>query len=181
MRYLLRSFAALVCVAAAATSSATPTLQFANDTGSSVTLQVVTDDSSSIGAEVAIEINAGPTLELTGATVNTAFWDYANPGDNPFIPGAPVGGDSFGLWTDFALGQVFAAFGSGFNPMGVHDFITIDYTGSGSLMAEGFLAQNGVLGAIQTANVDLVGVPEPAALALGLLPFVALAGRRNRR
>lgn len=180
MRYLRHSLAALACMAAAATSSAAPSLQFANDTGSSVTLQVITDAVGALGAEVAVEIVASPTLELTGATINTLFWDEANPGDNPFIPGSPVGGDSNGLWTNFSLGQVFAAFGSAGQTVGTHDFITLDYTGSGDLDAFGYVAQLGVLGDLQTASVS-VGVPEPASLALCLLPVVAFGGRRSRR
>lgn len=169
--------AALLAVLTSASAMAAPMIQFANDTGSSVTLQIVTDAVGSVGAELAVEVQTSPGLMLTGATPNLTDF-FPNPGDNPFIPGSPIGGDTTGLFVDTNAGQVFAAYGStAILQVGTFDFLTLDYTGSGSLDATGVVAQLGVLGDVLFATAD-VGIPEPTT---GFLALIGLAGVAVRR
>ncbi len=169
-------FAALSFTAA----NAAPMIQFGNDTGSSVDLQIVTDANGSIAAELAVEIVARPGLTLTNVTPNLTEF-RPNPGDNPFIAGSPIGGDTTGLFTNFAEGQVFASYGSNTTPQatpaGTYTFLTLDYEGAGSLAATGLVAQLGVIVEPLSARIDLV--PEPTSALLAMLGLAGFAMRRR--
>lgn len=178
---------AAVAVANVSPLFAAPVLQFVDNFDNTATLQVVTDATGSLGAEIAVEIVTGPGLQITGATVNTAVWDTPNPGDNPYIPGVKIGGDSMGLWTDLANDRLFASFGSGIVGVGTFDFLTLDYSGFGSLEASGYVAQLGQLGGFLQAGYGTsnssgtfaLGVPEPTTAALVGLALVGAPARRR--
>jgi hypothetical protein len=154
-----------LCLFTSAPLIAAPSLQFVDHFDGSVTLQIVSDDVGSLGAELAVSLEASPGLSITNAIVNTAVFDTANPGDNPFIPGLPVGGDTTGLFTDFGAGQVFAAFGSGIVGTGNFDYLTLEYEGSGTLNTFGVVAQRGVVHDV-SAMIDVNSVPEPTGATL---------------
>ncbi|QDT69979.1 hypothetical protein MalM25_29230 [Planctomycetes bacterium MalM25] len=169
---------AMLAVLSAVPVCAAPMIQFVDNLDSSVTLQVVTDANGSLGAELAVVVSSSPGLQLTGVTVDTGNFDTANPGDNPFIPGSPVGGDTNGLWTDLPNGAVFAAYGSGNLGIGAFDFLTLQYQGTGTLEAFGLVAQQGQLNDGLSASIDLV-IPEPTTAVLALIGLVGIAGRRR--
>lgn len=156
-----------------------PPMIFLVDNGDgTVTLQVETSQPGSLGAELSVSLMMSDGVALTDAIVNTALFDTPNPGDNPFIPGSPLGGDTTGLFTDFQAGEVFASFGSGDLGVGTFDFMTLSFEGQGTIDAFGFVAQGGQLGDFLLTQVSVV--PEPGALAsLATLGFAAVAARRR--
>ncbi len=169
--------AAVAAVAFASPVGAAPSIQFVDNLDSTVTLQVVTTANGSLGAELAVEVAASPGLLITSAVINTSVFDVANPGNNPFIPGSPIGGDSIGLWTNLQLGQVFASYGSGIVSPGAYDFLTLGYSGMGTLQAFGLVAAQGQTTSGLTASINVI--PEPATAALvGLAMTGAFARRR---
>ncbi len=172
----------LLCAAVAAVACvspvwAAPSLQFVNNNDSTVTLQIVTTDVGSLGAETAVTLEMSPTINLVGATVNTSVFDTPNPGDNPFIPGSPVGGDTTGLWIDLPNDRLFAAYGSGPVSPGAYDFLTIAYEGFGVINASGVVAAQGQLTSGLTASITVV--PEPTTAALVGLAMVGAFARRR--
>jgi hypothetical protein len=169
--------AAVAAVACVSPVMAAPSIQFVDNLDSTVTLQVVTTANGSLGAELAVEVSASPGLLITSAVINSAVFDTANPGDNPFIPGSPVGGDTNGLWTNFPLGQIFASYGSGVVSPGTYDFLTLGVSGVGTLDAFGLVASQGQLNSGLSASITLI--PEPMSAALvGLAAFAGFARRR---
>lgn len=182
------SLFAAVVVACAGPISAAPILQFVDNFDSTATLQVVTDASGALGAEVAVEVATGPGLVITSVVVDTANFDTANPGDNPFIPGSPIGGDTIGLWTNLSAGQAFAAYGSGNLGIGTFDFLTLTYEGEGQLSAFGLVAQGASLNEGLSAQIAVDSdsgtteplVPEPSAVMLISLGLIGSAFRRCR-
>lgn len=153
---------AALAAALAAPALAAPTLQFVDNLDDSVTLQVVTDAAGSLGTEVAVQLIAGPEISLVSYELNSAVFDQAIPGDNPFIPGSLPVGDSSGFWSDFPSNRLFASFGAGDNGIGALDFITIGYSGSGSIQAGGYVAQAGLLGDFLTAGITVGGGITPS-------------------
>ncbi|MEO0531685.1 MAG: hypothetical protein AAF266_14085, partial [Planctomycetota bacterium] len=113
IRTATKVVAVVLTLAATIPAAALPILQFEDNMDGTVDLQVVIDGPGSLGAEVAVAVEPTGTLAITGVTVNETLFDTPNPGDNPFIPGSPVGGDTTGLFTNLLSGQVFAAFGAG--------------------------------------------------------------------
>ena len=169
--------AAVVAVACASPVLAAPSIKFVNNLNNTVTLQVVTTANGSLGTELAVQVNTSPGLLITSAVINSAVFDTPNPGNNPFIPGSPVGGDSNGLWTNFPMGQVFASYGSGVVVPGTYNFLTLGVSGYGQLSAFGSVAAQGQNNPGLTANITLV--PEPtAAVLVGLASIAAFARRR---
>ncbi|TWT85852.1 hypothetical protein Pla123a_06590 [Posidoniimonas polymericola] len=153
MRSLLFSIVALVCLAP--TAVAVPSLSVVDYGNGTAGVQVVLDAPGAIGVEVAVEFTHG--LTLTSAQISdTVAFDTPNPGDNPFLPGSPIGGDTTGLWTELENGHVFASFGGPGLAAGVYELLTLGYENSGGLQAEGYVAQNGVLGDLL---LDSFGAP----------------------
>ncbi|TWT85856.1 hypothetical protein Pla123a_06630 [Posidoniimonas polymericola] len=141
----------------AAQAFAVPSLSLIDNGGGSATLQVTLDAAGAIGAEISLEATGGLTLTAASIADAVAF-DEANPGDNPFIAGSPVGGDAVGLdLTDIASGMVFASFGGPGTAAGTYNFLDLTYTGTGALDAEGYVAQLGVLGDLLTAPTLNIG------------------------
>lgn len=140
----------------AAQAIAVPSISLSDNGTDTITLSVTLDAAGSIGAEIALEAT---DLTLTGATIADAVaFDEANPGDNPFIAGSPTGGDAVGLdVSGLASGQIFASFGGPGTAAGTYDFLDITYTGAGSLVAEGIVAQLGVLGDPLMADITIGG------------------------
>ncbi|QDT67329.1 hypothetical protein MalM25_02260 [Planctomycetes bacterium MalM25] len=112
------------------------------DNGGSATLNLVTDAPGALAAEIALEL--GPGLTLVEATVNETLFDDPNPGDNPYLPGSPEGGDTTGLWIDTEQNTLFASFGSGDLGVGAFEFLTFEYAGEGDASAVGVVAQKGM-------------------------------------
>lgn len=167
--------AALMAALFAAPVGAAPMIQFVDNLDSSVTLQVVTDANGSLGAEVAVEVITDG-LEITNVTVDTGNFDTPNPGDNPFIPGVMIGGDSTGLWTDLPNGQVFASYGSGNLGIGAFDFLTLHYQGVGTLEAFGTVAQQALN---NNVSASFEAIPEPNTAVLAVLGLAGCATRRR--
>lgn len=177
MKRIILLCAAVVAVACASPVLAAPSFQFVNNFNNTVTLQVVTTGAGSLGVETAVTLAVPPTIDLLGATVNTSIFDTPNPGDNPFIPGSPVGGDSFGLALDLPNDRLFASFGSGPVSPGAYNFLTIAYSGYGTITASGLVGAQGQLTSGLTASITLI--PEPTTTALvGLATLAAFARRR---
>jgi hypothetical protein len=135
----------LLCVAVFATASASPVgaapmLSFLDNNNGSVTLQITPDAAllpGSLGAETALSVQ-GIGIDFTGVSIaNPAVWDTANPGSNPF-----TGSVTDGLYLNLPLNQIFASYGSAvLNSAAPTNFLTINYTGAGSILANGSVAQ----------------------------------------
>lgn len=173
----LPDIALAACMAAltAASAHAAPMIEFVDNLDGSVSLQVVTDASGSLGAELAVAVESSPGLQITGATINTALFDDANPGDSPFIPGVMIGGDVTGLDLDLANNRFFAAYGAGDLGIGSFEFASITYEGVGTINAFGLVAQAGALNDGLTASIDVI--PEPTTVLLGALGLIGFAAR----
>lgn len=139
------SWKSIACIAAlgalAAPAMALPSISVVDNGGGVGSINITTTATGSIGAEVALQLS-GATL--TGATVNSAIFDTANPGDSPFIPGSPVGGDANGLVLGLAQNRLFASFGSGSQPAGTYKLLDFNFTGTGTATATGLAASIGV-------------------------------------
>lgn len=142
-----KSFACLAAVAAmtAPAVAQTPTIALVDNGGGNASLNITTSVAGAVGAEIQVVLDGGLTL----GTVTENLTDFiANPGDNPFIAGSPVGGDTTGLYTDG--NNIFAAFGSTATnaPAGTYELFNFDFTGSGLGDASGVVAQLGDLGEV---------------------------------
>ncbi|TWT99116.1 hypothetical protein Pla108_00490 [Botrimarina colliarenosi] len=150
-----------------------PTIQFVDNGDGTVTLQIVAYESGSTGSELAFSVDVGDGLLITSAVIaDSATFDMANPGDNPF-----TGTVTNGLYTDFVANQVFASYGSGILSPGTYDFLTLGVSGNGTLNATGVVSQQGMLNSGLSASIDLV--PEPTS-ALLLTVGVVACGCRYR-
>lgn len=177
MKWNILLCAAVAAVACVSPVMAAPSIKFVNNLNNTVTLQVVTTANGSLGAELAVQVNTSPGLLITSAVINSAVFDTPNPGDNPFIPGSPVGGDTTGLWTNFPQGKVFASYGSGVVAPGTYNFLTLGVSGYGQLSASGLVAAQGQLNSGLSASITLI--PEPTTAALVGLATLAAFGRRR--
>ncbi len=139
------SWKSIACIAAlgamAAPAMALPSISVVDNGGGMGSVNIITTAAGSIGAEVALQLS-GATL--TGATINSAIFDTANPGDSPFIAGSPVGGDANGLVLGLPNNRLFASFGSGSQPAGTYKLLDFSFTGSGTATATGLAASVGV-------------------------------------
>lgn len=169
--------AAILAVLIAGAAQAAPMIQFVDNMDGSVSLQVVTDVTGSLGAELAVAVQSSPGLQITGATINTALFDDANPGDSPFIPGVMIGGDVTGLDLDLVNNRFFAAYGSGDLGIGAFEFANVTYEGMGTIEAFGLVAQGGALNDGLTASIDVI--PEPTSALMTLAGIAAMAARRR--
>jgi hypothetical protein len=160
------SWKSIACIAAlgalAAPALAAPTISVV-DNGSgtaSIFVQKSATSVTSMGVEIALQL-AGATL--TGATINSAIFDTANPGDSPFIAGSPEGGDATGLVLGLAQNRLFASFGSSVQPAGEYKLLDFTYTGTGTGTATGLVAGRNDA---NTANVVTSGL-DTGAIPLG--------------
>lgn len=141
------------------------------------------------GGSMAVELAfAVDDAELLSVDVNTAAWDFENPGNNPF-----TGTVTDGLWLDLIGDRTFGAFGSIFFTSGdpVRLF-TIETSASVPASVRYGVAASGdnSLGArIAQAGQNFDGytgvatVPEPAAVTLVVLAALSIVmplGRRCR-
>lgn len=157
------SWKSIACVAAlgaiAAPALALPSISVVKTGATTGRIDIVTTATGSIGAEVSLVL-AGATL--SGATINSAIFDTANPGDNPFIAGSPVGGDTTGLGLDLANNRLFASFGSGSQVAGTYKLLDFTYgtPGAGSTATgDGFVASVGVLTNVAASVAALPNAP----------------------
>lgn len=154
-----KSFACMAALGAmASTAAAVPSIGIVDNLDGTGSIEITTTVDGALGAELTLELT-GATL--TGATPNTALFDDANPGDNPFIAGSPIGGDTTGLGLDLANNRLFASYGSGPLGIGTFTFLDFTYTGTGTGDAGGVVAQGGLLGADLSASSPLGNVVEP--------------------
>lgn len=154
------SWKSIACVAAlgamAAPALALPTISVVDNGGGSGSVFVTTDAAGSVGAELTLELS-GATL--TGAARGSGF-DTDNPGDNPYIAGSPNGGDTTGLGLDLANNRLFASFGSPSNAAGTYEFLSFNYTGTGTATAAGLAAQlSAVTSGLSSGAVNIGGTP----------------------
>lgn len=148
-----KSFACMAALGAmASTAAAVPSIEIVDNADGTGVLNIVTDAAGSLGAELTLELT-GATL--TGATINTTLFDDANPGDNPYIAGSPVGGDTTGLGLELAENRLFAAYGSGDLGVGTFKFLDFTYDGSGTADSAGNVAQASANNAVSDGPVDL--------------------------
>lgn len=155
-----KSFACMAALGAmASTAAAVPSISVVDLGGGAGEVNIITTVAGSLGAELSLELT---DAVLTGATINTALFDDANPGDSPFIPGTAVGGDVTGLDLDLANNRLFASYGSGDLGVGTFKFLDFTFTGSGSGDAGGLVAQLGDLNDGQSASSPLVSGPTPS-------------------
>lgn len=157
------SWKSIACVAAlgaiAAPALALPTISVVDNGSGTGQINIITTAAGSIGAEISLVLS-GATLG--GATINSAIFDTANPGDNPFIAGSPVGGDTTGLSAVTGGTSIFASYGSGNQPAGTYKLLDFTYTGTGTATADGFVASVGVLTNVAAAVANIGTVPSPA-------------------
>jgi MYXO-CTERM domain-containing protein len=154
------SWKSIACVAAlgaiAAPALALPTISVVDNGSGTGQINIITTAAGSIGAEISLVLS-GATLG--GATINSSIFDTANPGDNPFIAGSPVGGDTTGLSAVSGGTSIFASYGSGNQPAGTYKLLDFTYTGTGTATADGFVASVGVLTNVAAAVAD-IGEPD---------------------
>ncbi|QDT67330.1 hypothetical protein MalM25_02270 [Planctomycetes bacterium MalM25] len=151
----MRSLTLLTIALTAAPAIAAPSLAIVTDNTGGVVVQITTDAPGALAAEIAFETFGVPIEE---AIVNTDLFDDPNPGDNPYLDGSPVGGDTTGLWIDHEAGRVFASFGSEDLGVGTFDFLSLDLDMGGicgdvsaDVGVSGLVAQTGVVGEMLTA------------------------------
>jgi hypothetical protein len=154
------SWKSIACVAAlgamAAPALAVPSISVVKTSPTTGRIDVITTAAGSIGAEINL-ILAGATL--TGATINSAIFDTANPGDNPFIPGSPVGGDTTGLSAIVSGTSIFASYGSGSQPAGTYKLLDFTFSGAvngATATGDGFVGSVGALTNVP-ADVEIIG------------------------
>lgn len=172
-------FTFLAALAAAATAVAQPSLNFVDNGPGSVTLQVVTDANGSVATEIAAVdgglLGSGDITFTNAFIADPATFDTPNPGNNPITGTVTTGLDL----SNIATNEIFASFGSGILGVGAFDFLTVEFTGTGTIDAFGIIAQQGVNHDVIT-SIDVV--PEPAsALLLASITFCYGAIRFRRR
>lgn len=158
------SWKSIACVAAlgaiAAPALALPTIAVVKTGATTGRIDIITTATGSIGAEVSLVL-AGATL--SGATINSAIFDTANPGDNPFIAGSPVGGDTTGLSAVSGGTSIFASFGSASQVAGTYKLLDFTFSGAtagATATGDGFVASIGVLTNV-AADVEPIGPSGP--------------------
>lgn len=155
-----KSFACMAALGAmASTAAAVPSIGIVDNLDGTGSIEITTTVDGALAAELDLVLSGGATL--TGATINGTLFDDANPGDNPFIDGSPIGGDTTGLGLDLANNRLFASYGSGPLGIGTFTFLDFSYTGTGTGDAGGFVAQGGLLGADLNASSPLGDVVAP--------------------
>ena len=150
--------------------------------------QIVPDpDLGPLAVELAFAIDE---TDLVDVDVNTAVWDTANPGNNPF-----TGTVTDGLWVDLIGDRTFGAFGSfDITTPGTLDLFLIETAGLGLTTLRYGVAASGhpshgariaqiVDGVAQNfdGHTGTITVPEPAALVLLAFGGAWLAASRRRR
>jgi hypothetical protein len=139
---------------------------------------------SSLAVELAFAIDDS---DLIGVDVQSAIWDTANPGNNPF-----TGTVTNGLWVDLIGDRTFGAFGSVvLNSADPVDLFLFETTGLGPTTIRYGMAATGQgpgYGAIiaqagqqwEDYTGSVTAVPEPATVALSALALVVPLLRRKR-
>lgn len=133
---------------------AAPSISIVDHLDGTASLRVATDAPGALAAELALELT---DVTLIGATVNSAVFDQANPGDSPYVAGSPVQGDAHGLELDLENNRLFAAFGADDPGVGEFTFLEFSYAGIGSAHAIGYVAQDGVLGPLLESGSTSLG------------------------
>jgi hypothetical protein len=138
----------------AAPSNALPSINVVKTSSSTGRLDVITTDPGVLGAEISIVLGQ---LKFTSVTINSAIFGVEKPGDNPFLPGFPEGGDTTGLWLRDDQQALFASFESLEVQPGVYPLLQFEYETllspmCGYMSADGFVSVNGV-----TTNVPSSG------------------------
>ncbi len=149
-----KSFACLAAVAAMTAPAAAQLSVSINDLGGGdAELFVTSTVDGSLAAELAVTLSGGSTIGTV--TPNLTDW-VANPGDNPFIAGSPVGGDTTGFAISAPDNGFFASYGSNttpeVTPAGTYKLLDFTYSGSGLGSVTGLVAQ---LGGIDDTVADL--------------------------
>lgn len=133
-----KSFACVAALSAiiAAPALAAPSLSFIDNEDGTVTLQVTPTGTGSIATEVFVSAD----FDLTTAVMdNSAVFDYENTGNNPITSTITTG-----LQNDLGNDQLFASHGSiVFNSSAAVNYLTIGYTGVGTISASGSLLAEG--------------------------------------
>ncbi len=140
-----------------------------------------------VGGSMAVELAfAIDDAELMGVDVNTAAWDFENPGNNPF-----TGTVTDGLWLDLIGDRTFGAFGSVFFTSSdpVRLFTIETSTDVPASIRYGVAASghpvNGARIAQAGQNFDgytgVATVPEPATAILAALAALACASTFRRQ
>lgn len=177
MTAYIRRFLFMAVCSVASHATALPTIQFVDNGNSSVTLQIVTDDVGVTASELSFldgGVSASGSIQFTDAFIaDPVSFDTPLPGNNPF-----TGGVTFGLYLDeIGDNRVFVSYGSAILNPGAYDFLTIEYTGGGTIQASGLVSTSSVLNDGLFASIR---VPEPTAASLSLLSVLGLATRRRR-
>lgn len=109
----------------------------------------------SIAAEISLEYMG---LSLSSLSINSSLFDTANPGDSPYLPGSPEGGDSVGMAFEPELMRAFAPYGSSvIDEPGTYTFLTFGYELTSPvyiLSASGLVAQQGEVTSGLSAHVS---------------------------
>lgn len=160
--------AALIAITATP-ALAVPSLSFVDNLDGTVTLQITPSGTGSIATEIAVTAD----FDLTTAVVEDAVtFDTDNPGNNPQT--ATV---TNGLVNDLANDQLFASHGSiVLNSATAVSYLTIGYTGSGTISAAGLVAEGAANFTGLTANIMIAAAgPHPGdADSSGLVDLLDL-------
>ncbi|QDS98653.1 hypothetical protein [Adhaeretor mobilis] len=150
-----RTATLLTLVVAAVTASSTraqPSLNLVDNGNASFTLQVVTDASGPIATEIATEegglVGTGNLTFTNVILADPAIFDVENLGHNPFTDTVTCGLNLDNISTN----EIFASFGTGSLGVGVFDFLTVEFRGTGTIDAYGILAQQGVNHSVFTSS-----------------------------
>jgi hypothetical protein len=142
------AFVGLAFVSSPMPSSALPSISVVRTSSSTGRLDVITSDPGVLGAEISIVLVG---MKFTGVTINSAIFGAEKPGDNPFLPGSPEGGDTTGLWLRDDQQSLFASYQSQQVGPGTYPLLQFEYetlstsTCVGpSATADGFVSVNGV-------------------------------------
>jgi hypothetical protein len=131
-----------------APSSALPSISVVRNSMTTGALRVTTTETGVLGAEVSIVLTG---MKFTDVTINSAIFGLEKPGDNPFLPGSPEGGDTTGLWLRDDQQALFASYESQQVERGTYQLLQFEYETlspsmcvSASVTADGFISVNGV-------------------------------------
>ena len=152
-----KSFACVAALSAifAAPALAVPSLSFIDNANGTVTLQVTPTGTGSIATEILV---SSADVDITSAILADAVtFDTTNPGNNPYTASVTTGLD-----LDLPGDQLFGSHGSiVLASSSAVSYLTIGYTGAGTISALGLVAEGGTNTPGLTASIPVGASAHP--------------------